>query len=125
MREFKLLLKCICPDMKPVCSLSTGEIQSRGHPQRGTGVQEETWRVVGPGLSHVDLREVSLLRSIGLSPAQTHGVTAVPKSSVAPYGPWATIQSFFFFLPSNLYTVFSGLYDPTDLSSLISCPGPV
>ena len=81
------------PRHEPVCSLSTGEIQSRGHPQRGTGVQEETWRVVGPGLSHVDLREVSLLRSIGLSPAQTHGVTAVPKSSVAPYGPWATIQS--------------------------------
>ena len=103
MREFKLLLKCICPDMKPVCSLSTGEIQSRGHPQRGTGVQEETWRVVGPGLSHVDLREVSLLRSIGLSPAQTHGVTAVPKSSVAPYGPWATIQSFFFFTIQSLH----------------------
>ena len=35
--EFKLLLKYICPDMKAVCSLSTSEIQSQGHPQRGAG----------------------------------------------------------------------------------------
>ena len=35
--EFKLLLKYVCPDMKAVCSLSTSEIQSHGHPQRDAG----------------------------------------------------------------------------------------
>ena len=88
-----LTLKCVPPDVTPICSLSPGEIESHGHTQRG----------IGSGLWTVPCSSSQGFSAPDLSPRRSHGVA--PLLLNLQCLPMAHGLTF------NLCMVFSGLGD--------------